>query len=269
MPGGCWACAGSCRRSKGHLRCACHRTAQALLGVPKILAENSGYDPQDCIIALQVGGWMGGAVFSGTSTQARGLQDCLQACIIALQVGGRAVAGRRTRGRAARRPRRAHGRASRPGAALRMRAPPCPWRNAALFAIPTHHAGGARARRRRVRGAGRGQRRARGPAPVGRAGQLLRQAPDPAEVGRGLDGWWLDGCWTAAAPSARSCRGASLRCLRPACIECSMPRCSRGCWTAAAPSARSCRGPRVRYPCPYSTITACRATRWSPLPSPH
>lgn len=27
---------------------------QALLGLPKILAENSGYDPQDCIIALQV-----------------------------------------------------------------------------------------------------------------------------------------------------------------------------------------------------------------------
>lgn len=28
---------------------------QALLGLPKILAENSGYDPQDTIIALQVG----------------------------------------------------------------------------------------------------------------------------------------------------------------------------------------------------------------------
>ncbi len=27
---------------------------QALLGVPKILAENSGYDPQDAIISLQV-----------------------------------------------------------------------------------------------------------------------------------------------------------------------------------------------------------------------
>ncbi len=30
--------------------------AEALLGIPKILAENSGYDPQDTIIALQVGG---------------------------------------------------------------------------------------------------------------------------------------------------------------------------------------------------------------------
>ena len=29
-------------------------TPQALLGLPKILAENSGYDPQDAIISLQV-----------------------------------------------------------------------------------------------------------------------------------------------------------------------------------------------------------------------
>lgn len=29
-------------------------TLQALLGLPKILAENSGYDPQDAIISLQV-----------------------------------------------------------------------------------------------------------------------------------------------------------------------------------------------------------------------
>ena len=41
-----------CRRAK----LGVEAFAEALLGIPKILAENSGYDPQDTIIALQVGG---------------------------------------------------------------------------------------------------------------------------------------------------------------------------------------------------------------------
>ena len=40
-----------------------HPSLQALLGLPKILAENSGYDPQDTLIALQVGGCLPGRVF--------------------------------------------------------------------------------------------------------------------------------------------------------------------------------------------------------------
>lgn len=57
---------------------------QALLGLPKILAENSGYDPQDCIIALQVG--------AGFSEQSRFDFDSVLLLIKALLVawaGGR------------------------------------------------------------------------------------------------------------------------------------------------------------------------------------
>lgn len=38
---------------EGRAKLGVEAFAEALLGIPKILAENSGYDPQDVIIALQ------------------------------------------------------------------------------------------------------------------------------------------------------------------------------------------------------------------------
>ena len=40
---------------EGRAKLGIEAFAQALLGIPKILAENSGYDAQETIIKLQVG----------------------------------------------------------------------------------------------------------------------------------------------------------------------------------------------------------------------
>lgn len=40
---------------EGRAKLGIEAFAQALLGIPKILAENSGYDAQETIIQLQVG----------------------------------------------------------------------------------------------------------------------------------------------------------------------------------------------------------------------
>lgn len=56
------------KKVEGRVKLGIEAFAEALLGVPKILAENSGYDPQDCIIALQEEVEAGGCVGLDVST---------------------------------------------------------------------------------------------------------------------------------------------------------------------------------------------------------
>jgi T-complex protein 1 subunit zeta len=42
------------KKAVGRAKLGVEAFAEALLGVPKILAENAGYDPQEAVIAVQV-----------------------------------------------------------------------------------------------------------------------------------------------------------------------------------------------------------------------